>query len=157
MPRVNANDKYPSCSLRLIIDDDFNIPKKDLKAVSDRLKLCGGNIYVSGNFVEIRFEKDNFVKARTRNAGPHKKPLVLKETGNFATYADIVYWHYGLKESWDTIAKKFDVSRSAFFRTKKLYYEKYYGYKEYLENVDLTKASDLEYLKTIYRHDDIFI
>lgn len=47
-------------------------------------------------------------------------------------------------------------SRSAFFRRKKYFFNSNLLFQEYLGKVDMSRAGDYEYLKTIFRWDDAF-
>lgn len=154
--RLTAEEKYPDLNVKLYLDPDHPIKAKDLQAFRDRIKICGGMVYTGQNYIEIDFDCHDFAKKQSRNAGPKHKAILLKETDDFVKYADIVYWRYGLQESWDTIAEKLSCSRSAFFKRKKYFFDENVLFHEYLDKVDTSRAGDYEYLKTIFRWDDVF-
>lgn len=161
---LTLQEQYPSCSLLLHLDEDFPFSSSDtddLEEIKRRLKLIGGKIRKNGNLLEISFESSDFVKALTRNAGRKRKAIgkcVSSLGKNDVTpiyYADLIYWHYGLKESWNQIAKRTNLSPATFYRRVKKHTDAW-PYQKYMELVDLSRASDLSYLRSVEHGYDLF-
>ena len=151
-------EKYPSCNLQIHIDKDSPFTANDelaFKEVAKRLELSGGSMIRIGNIIDISFERDSFVKVHNRNCG-QKEKAVTDNNDDSVTFADIVYWHYGLKETWTEIAEHLNISRATLIRRKKKYEQLSY-YNHYMNAFDRAKADDLEYLKSLQYGDALFI
>lgn len=152
---ISSRDKYPSCSIKLEINKIVNSREQDFEEVAKRIELSGGKMIRIGNIIDISFDRDEFVNVRNRNCG-QKEKTVTDENDENVTFADLVYWHYGLKESWTDIAKRLNISRATLFRRKKKY-ERYSHFKNYMAAFDKSHADDLEYLKALPNGNSLFI
>lgn len=162
--KLNMYEQYPSCSLTVHLDDNYPFDqsqKYDFNEIRKRLKLVGGKIRLSGNVMEISFDTEDFVPSLTRNAG-RKHKAIGKCVTNFGKenvvpiyYADLVYWHYGMNESWLKIAKRTNVSTASFYRYMKKHTESW-AYKKYVESIDMNRVLDYKYLASLDHGMDLF-
>lgn len=162
--KFNMNEQYPSCSLTVHLDDEYPFDqsqKFDFNEVRKRIKLVGGNIRISDNVMEISFDAKDFISSRSRNAG-RKHKVIGKCVTNFGKnnvvpiyYADLVYWHYGLKETWAQTAKRTNVSTATFYRFIKKHTEAM-AYQKYIKSIDMNRVMDYKYLTSLDHGMDLF-
>lgn len=153
----NSKEKYPTCKIQFEItaENQDSINQKEFAEVANRIALSGGTMVRIGNIIDITFDQDAFIKARTRKCG-QKEKAVTDINDESVTFADLVYWHYGLKETWTEIACRLNISRATFFRRKKKY-EQYSYFNHYMSSYDRSKADDLEYLRSLQDGNSLFI
>ena len=146
--KLSNADLYPTESVRFRLDDEHPLSQYDIQLLKDRLGCYGVDIYAEGNIVEIWFESEKYIRAKTRNAGS-KHIFPYKDIhGQLipVTYADIIYWKYGCRMTWAEVAKRCNMSRATIFRQKKLWE---YKLNRLLKTVDQKKLDDLKYLQSI--------
>lgn len=148
--KLNMQEKYPSCDLTVHLDEDYKINKIDFEEIKNRLELVGGTIRTNGKLLEISFDSKKFINARSRQAGRKKRYIGQPVPGNELPvfYCHLVYWHYGLGESWNEISKRVNVSKATFYRRLK-HHLNTVTYERYIESIDMSKATDLKYLMSL--------
>lgn len=155
---INSKERFPSCSIQINLNTEKPFNNTDDKAfeeVANRIALSGGRMIRIGNIIDISFDRDTFVTVHNRNCGQKEKEITdVKD--NSITFADLVYWHYGLKETWTEISNRLNISRATLFRRKKKY-EQYSYFNHYMDSYDRSKADDLEYLRSLPDGNSLFI
>lgn len=151
----SSRDKYPSCNIKLEINKFIDSTEEDFEEIKTRIELSGGKIVRVGNIIDIFFDRDDFVNAHNRKCGQKEKTIIDINEEN-VTFADLVYWHTGLKESWTEIAGRLNISRATLFRRKKKY-EQYSYFNHYMSSYDISRADDLEYLRSLPDGESLFI
>lgn len=141
-------DLYPTESVRFRLDDDYLLSEYDLQLLRERLGCFGVDVYAEGNIVELWFEADRYIPAKTRNAGARPIFPCKDIHGQLApvTYADIIYWKYGCRKTWTEVASLCNMSRATIFRQK----PRWNGYiQKCLRLADRNRLDDLKYLQSI--------
>ena len=154
----HKTSKFPSCSIQIHIDPDNPLTASDERQfieVARRIEVSGGSMIRIGNIIDITFDSDTFVKVHTRNCG-QKEKAVSDKNDDSITFEDLVYWHYGLKETWTEVAERLNISRATFFRRKKKYEQLSY-FNQYMNSFDRVRANDMVYLKSLKYGDSLFI